>query len=150
MDEVKTLQFTAVPVKGVQNSSLNLKPELQETPQIKEEPEEHRVKHEEEQLPVSVPEIKIVCVKTEDSTLFERRQTETKNETQENNISLEPHFSSVTEKVETQSHRWTRRLTTTPSRARDRKTPPKKPMRRNTSALFAAKNTASNGICTCT
>uniref|UniRef100_A0A8C6S7R0 C2H2-type domain-containing protein n=1 Tax=Neogobius melanostomus TaxID=47308 RepID=A0A8C6S7R0_9GOBI len=54
-----------------------LSPDLglnQEAPQIKEEPEEpeeHGIKQEDEQLPVSVPESSAVCVKSEESVSSE-------------------------------------------------------------------------------
>uniref|UniRef100_A0A8C6UBH0 C2H2-type domain-containing protein n=1 Tax=Neogobius melanostomus TaxID=47308 RepID=A0A8C6UBH0_9GOBI len=68
-----------------------LKQEITETPRIKEEPEEQSIKQEEEQLPVSV------CVKTEESSLLQQRQTEHREETQGEDISSEPHFHSETE-----------------------------------------------------
>uniref|UniRef100_A0A8C6U5A3 C2H2-type domain-containing protein n=1 Tax=Neogobius melanostomus TaxID=47308 RepID=A0A8C6U5A3_9GOBI len=74
-----------------------LKQEITETPRTKEEPEEQSVKQEEEQLPVSVPESRSVCVKTEESSLLQQRQTEHREETQGEDISSEPHFHSETE-----------------------------------------------------
>uniref|UniRef100_A0A8C6TWU9 C2H2-type domain-containing protein n=1 Tax=Neogobius melanostomus TaxID=47308 RepID=A0A8C6TWU9_9GOBI len=55
---------------GVQSPSLSpgpdLKQEIPETPQIKEESEEQSVKQEEEQLPVPVPDYITVCVKSDE------------------------------------------------------------------------------------
>uniref|UniRef100_A0A8C6TZK9 C2H2-type domain-containing protein n=1 Tax=Neogobius melanostomus TaxID=47308 RepID=A0A8C6TZK9_9GOBI len=74
-----------------------LNQEITETPRTKEEPEEQSVKQEEEQLPVPVPESSAVCVKTEESSLLQQRQTEHREETQGEDISSEPHFHSETE-----------------------------------------------------
>uniref|UniRef100_A0A8C6WFF9 C2H2-type domain-containing protein n=1 Tax=Neogobius melanostomus TaxID=47308 RepID=A0A8C6WFF9_9GOBI len=71
----------------------DLKQEIPESPQIKEEEEEQSVKQEEEQLPVSVPESSPVCVKSEESSLLQQRQTEHREETQ----GEEPHFHSEAE-----------------------------------------------------
>uniref|UniRef100_A0A8C6WS93 C2H2-type domain-containing protein n=1 Tax=Neogobius melanostomus TaxID=47308 RepID=A0A8C6WS93_9GOBI len=74
-----------------------LKQEITETPRTKEKPEEQSVKQEEEQLPVPVSESSAVCVKTEESSLLQQRQTEHREETQGEDISSEPHFHSQTE-----------------------------------------------------
>ncbi|KAK7912710.1 hypothetical protein WMY93_012921 [Mugilogobius chulae] len=75
------------------NPGLNQDPETPQT-QIKEEPEEPRVKQEEEQR--DVPECTAaVCVKTEESSLLQ--QTELKEETQGENFSTETHFHPETE-----------------------------------------------------
>uniref|UniRef100_A0A8C6WFR0 C2H2-type domain-containing protein n=1 Tax=Neogobius melanostomus TaxID=47308 RepID=A0A8C6WFR0_9GOBI len=74
-----------------------LNQEITQTPWIKEEPEEQSVKQEEEQLLVPVPESSAVCVKTEESSLLQQRQTEHREETQGEDISSEPHFHSETE-----------------------------------------------------
>uniref|UniRef100_A0A8C6WFI6 C2H2-type domain-containing protein n=1 Tax=Neogobius melanostomus TaxID=47308 RepID=A0A8C6WFI6_9GOBI len=74
-----------------------LNQEITETRRIKEEPEEQSVKQEEEQLPVPVPESSAVCVKSEESSLLQQRQTEHREETQGEDISSEPHFHSETE-----------------------------------------------------
>ncbi|KAK7918777.1 hypothetical protein WMY93_010061 [Mugilogobius chulae] len=64
--------------------------------EIKEEPEEPRVKEEEEQRPV--PECPApVCVKTEESSLLQQRQTELKEETQGEDFSTETHIHLKTE-----------------------------------------------------
>ncbi|XP_033837693.2 oocyte zinc finger protein XlCOF6-like isoform X2 [Periophthalmus magnuspinnatus] len=72
-----------------------------QTPRIKEEPEEQSVKQEEDtlpaQLPVGIPEFSVVCVKTEESSLLQHRQTEHREETQGEDISTEPHLHSETE-----------------------------------------------------
>ncbi|XP_055083960.1 oocyte zinc finger protein XlCOF7.1-like [Periophthalmus magnuspinnatus] len=72
-----------------------------QTPRIKEEPEEQSVKQEEDtlpaQLPVGVPESNVVCVKTEESSLLQHRQTEHREKTQGEDISTEPHLHSETE-----------------------------------------------------
>ncbi|XP_055083704.1 clumping factor B-like [Periophthalmus magnuspinnatus] len=65
---------------GVHMSSLSpgltLKQEIPETPQIKEEPEEQHDKQEEEELQVSVPESNDGCVKTEESSLLQRKESD--------------------------------------------------------------------------
>ncbi|XP_055083945.1 oocyte zinc finger protein XlCOF22-like [Periophthalmus magnuspinnatus] len=72
-----------------------------QTPRIKEEPEELSIKQEEgtlpAQLPMGVPESSAVCVKTEESSLLQHRQTEHRKETQGQDISTEPHLHSETE-----------------------------------------------------
>ncbi|KAK7918785.1 hypothetical protein WMY93_010069 [Mugilogobius chulae] len=64
--------------------------------QIKKEPEEPRVKEEEEQRPI--PEYPAVCVNTEESSLLQQRQTELKEETQGENFSTETRFHPETER----------------------------------------------------
>ncbi|KAK7882297.1 hypothetical protein WMY93_028471 [Mugilogobius chulae] len=76
----------------------DLKQEISETPQIKEEPEEQSIKQEEEQLTLCVPDYKAVGVKTDESSLLQQNHTELKEEqTQGEDISTEPHFHSETE-----------------------------------------------------
>ncbi|KAK7912711.1 hypothetical protein WMY93_012922 [Mugilogobius chulae] len=73
------------------NPGLNQDPETPQT-QIKEEPEEQRVKQEEEQRPI--PECTAaVCVNTEESSLLQQRQTELKEETQGEDFSTETIFT---------------------------------------------------------
>ncbi|XP_055083989.1 zinc finger protein 32-like [Periophthalmus magnuspinnatus] len=60
---------------------------------IKEEPEDTL----RAQLPVGVQESSAVCVKTEESSLLQHRQTEHREETQGEDISTEPHLHSETE-----------------------------------------------------
>ncbi|KAJ0066256.1 hypothetical protein NL108_004129 [Boleophthalmus pectinirostris] len=76
------------------------------TPRIKEEPEEPSIKQEEHtllvqspppQVSVGVPESSAVCVKTEESSLLQQRQTDLREETQGENISTETHLHSETE-----------------------------------------------------
>ncbi|XP_072316258.1 uncharacterized protein [Eucyclogobius newberryi] len=84
---------------GVQIPSLSpgpgLNQEIPETPLTKEEPEDQSVKEEEEQLQVVVPESSVVFVKTEESSLFQQRQTEHRENSQDEDISS--HFHSETE-----------------------------------------------------
>ncbi|KAK7912712.1 hypothetical protein WMY93_012923 [Mugilogobius chulae] len=75
------------------NPGLNQDLETPQT-QIKEEPEEPRVKQEEEQRPI--PECTTVCVKTEESSLLQH--TELKEETQGEDFSAETHFHPETER----------------------------------------------------
>ncbi|XP_055086070.1 zinc finger protein 567-like [Periophthalmus magnuspinnatus] len=78
---------------GVHMSSLSpgftLKQEIPETPQIKEETEEEHIKQEEEELHMSVPEFNDGCVKTEESSLPQRKETDHRRDTQREDISSE-------------------------------------------------------------
>uniref|UniRef100_A0AAV2LEK2 Uncharacterized protein n=1 Tax=Knipowitschia caucasica TaxID=637954 RepID=A0AAV2LEK2_KNICA len=65
---------------GVKVEESCLLQEIPESPQTKEEPEEQRIKQE-EQLPV--------CVKTEESSLLQQRQSELREETQGEYMSSE-------------------------------------------------------------
>ncbi|XP_055019968.1 zinc finger protein 3-like [Boleophthalmus pectinirostris] len=73
-------------------------PRIKEEPQEPQEPEELSVKQEEHtllvQVSVGVPESSAVCVKTEESSLLQQRQTELREETQGENISAETHLHS--------------------------------------------------------
>ncbi|XP_055083979.1 zinc finger protein 135-like [Periophthalmus magnuspinnatus] len=86
---------------GVHMSSLSpgltLKQEIPETPQIKEEPEEQHVKQEEEELQVSVPEANDGCVKTEEPSLLQRKETDHREDTQGEDINSETHVHLETE-----------------------------------------------------
>ncbi|XP_072302855.1 uncharacterized protein [Eucyclogobius newberryi] len=86
---------------GVQIPSLNPGPgqnqNIPETPQIKEEPKERSIKQVEDWLPLPVPECTAVCVKTEESSLLQHRQTEHREETQGEDIYSEPDFHTETE-----------------------------------------------------
>ncbi|KAK7938800.1 hypothetical protein WMY93_002126 [Mugilogobius chulae] len=90
------LEFVLIPKAALLRADgLNHDPnqEIQETPQIKDEPEEQNVQH----LQVCVPESSPVCVKTEESSLLQ--QTELKQEeTQGEDVSTEPHLHSETER----------------------------------------------------
>ncbi|KAK7918779.1 hypothetical protein WMY93_010063 [Mugilogobius chulae] len=78
------------------NPGLNQDLETPQT-QIKEEPEEPRVKQEEEQRPI--PECTAAaCVKTESSSLLQQRQTELKEETQGEDFSTETPSHPKTER----------------------------------------------------
>ncbi|XP_072294035.1 uncharacterized protein [Eucyclogobius newberryi] len=94
LEEVLSLR-----AEGVQTDTFSpesrVKQETPETSHIKEEPEEHLLKQEEEQL----PEFTAVCVKSEEqSSLLQQRQTEHRELTQGEHcggagadISLDPH-----------------------------------------------------------
>ncbi|KAJ0066234.1 hypothetical protein NL108_004131 [Boleophthalmus pectinirostris] len=73
-------------------------PRIKEEPHEPEEPEEPSVKQEEHtllvQVSVGVPESSAVCVKTEESSLLQQRQTELREETQGEDISAETHLYS--------------------------------------------------------
>ncbi|KAK7918781.1 hypothetical protein WMY93_010065 [Mugilogobius chulae] len=78
------------------NPGLNQDLETPQT-QIKEEPEEPRVKQEEEQRPI--PECTAdACVNTEESSLLQQRQTELKEETRAEDFSTETLFHPETER----------------------------------------------------
>ncbi|XP_072303730.1 uncharacterized protein [Eucyclogobius newberryi] len=77
--------------------SPGLKQEIPETPQIKEEPIEQRVKQEDDQLEVSVPDSSDFSLKMEESSVLQQRHLEHKEQTQGEDISSEPHFHSETE-----------------------------------------------------
>ncbi|XP_055083996.1 zinc finger protein 135-like [Periophthalmus magnuspinnatus] len=91
---------------GVHMSSLSpgltLKQEIPETPQIKEEPEEQHNKQEEEELQVSVPESNDGCVKTEESSLLQQKETDHRED-----ISSETHVhreDSQGEDISSETH----------------------------------------------
>ncbi|KAK7916088.1 hypothetical protein WMY93_011849 [Mugilogobius chulae] len=77
--------------QGVQTDSV--KQQIPETPQIKEEPEEQRLKQEEEQL----PEFTAECVKSE-----EQQQTDNSSDT-DNDEDWEPPASSSTAQMKTEA-----------------------------------------------
>ncbi|XP_072295431.1 uncharacterized protein [Eucyclogobius newberryi] len=98
LEEVLSPQLRLHRAEGCQIDWCNpdpVKQETLETAQIKEEPEEHLLKQEEEQL----PEFTAVCVKSEEqSSLLQQRQTEHRELTQGEHcggagadISLDPH-----------------------------------------------------------
>ncbi|XP_072294019.1 uncharacterized protein [Eucyclogobius newberryi] len=106
LEEVLSPQLRLHRAEGVQIGWFTPDPvseEIPEIPQIKEEPEEHFLKPEEEQL----PEFTAVCVKSEEqSSLLQQRQTEHRELTQGElcggagaDISLDPlgHLYSETE-----------------------------------------------------
>ncbi|CAL9704076.1 unnamed protein product [Knipowitschia caucasica] len=76
-----------------QSPGPGLNQEIQETPQIKEEPEEQSIIWE--QLPEPVPESSAACWKTEDSSLLQ--QTELGEETQGEDFSTDTFFLPQTE-----------------------------------------------------
>ncbi|XP_072295438.1 uncharacterized protein [Eucyclogobius newberryi] len=98
LEEVLSPQLRLHRAEGVQTDWCGpdlVSEETPETAQIKEEPEEHLLKQEEEQL----PEFTAVCVKSEEqSSLLQQRQTEHRELTQREHcggagadISLDPH-----------------------------------------------------------
>ncbi|XP_055086289.1 zinc finger protein 391-like [Periophthalmus magnuspinnatus] len=86
---------------------LTLKEEIPEAPQIKEEPEEEHIKQEEEELHMSVPESNDGCVKTEESSLPQRKETDHREDTQGEDSSSQTHVhreDTQGEDISSQTH----------------------------------------------